>query len=635
MPAFPNPRATATARGQRHLSASSRTAATERGAASNEEKPQIFGPRQTPPPPPLDLLLRRLAAPAMAAAAIVVTSLAPLEALAAALPERASALAASSYPSSTAPPLPTKFRPLRSFSLPRVEQAVLSNGLRVFYVSDVPVAAGGESGGLGTPTARGALLMRGGQRAASPPGVATLATTVQRAGGSVQHPAPGLDERLDDLAAAVEAGAAPDASVVSFECLSEDAAEVLSLVGELVKSPALPADQLSLAKAQVVSALRHRDDSPGAAPGREAARMIYGKGSVFSRNPTVEQVNGIKREDLERYLREWQRPDAAVLTLVGDFGSSSSSSVGGSGSDSSSSSTSKGRATRASATSPSSPQTPSFTAPSSSSAAAKAAFAAAERALGSWAVAEGQPSQPPPIPVSPLADEASWKGKTYLIDRPGLPQASVAFALPGVRLDDDDAPALDLLSGSLNSFGGRLFDGLRTEKGLAYTVSARFDTGQVDHRGLFVAGGSTAKPAEFVQALKQVLREAARDPPAGAELAAAKAEALNSFVFNYADRGSAAARAGAYALLGLPPDYLDVYRARLERVTEAQVAAAARRHLRPDDAVVVVAADAREVKRKGGFLDGEVALPLTVEPVERPSAGVSLMPGGIVVPKAQ
>lgn len=106
-------------------------------------------------------------------------------------------------------------------------------------------------------------------------------------------------------------------------------------------------------------------------------------------------------------------------------------------------------------------------------------------------------------------------------------------------------------------------------------------------------------------------------------------------MFNYADRGSAAARAGAYALLGLPPDYLNEYRVKLEKVTEAQVAAAARKFLKPDEAVVVVAADAREVKRKGGFLDGEVVLPLTVEPVERPSAGVTVMPGGIVVPKPQ
>jgi len=303
--------------------------------------------------------------------------------------------------------------------------------------------------------------MRGGQRAASPLGVATLAATVQRAGGSLKHPVPALDERLDDLVASVEAGAAQDASAVSFECLSEDAAEVLSLVGELVQSPALPNDQLSLAKSQVVSLLRHRDDSPGAAPGREAARMIYGAGSVFARNPTVEQVNAIQRKDLENYLKKWQRPDAAVLTLVGDFGGSG---FGG------------GSKAKSKTSTP--PPPPSFSAPASSSPAAKAAFAAAERALGSWQVAEDQPAQPPPIPTSPLADESSWKGKTFLIDRPGLPQASVVLALPGVRLDDDDAPALDLLSGSLNSFGGRLFDGLRTKRGLAYTVAARFDTGE-------------------------------------------------------------------------------------------------------------------------------------------------------------
>ena len=120
---------------------------------------------------------------------------------------------------------------------------------------------------------------------------------------------------------------------------------------------------------------------------------------------------------------------------------------------------------------------PSFSAPASSSPAAKAAFAAAEKALGSWRVSEASPrtlrrSRPPRWPT-----KSTWKGKTFLIDRPGLPQASVVLALPGVRLDDEDAPALDLLGGSLNSFGGRLFDGLRTERGLAYTVAARFDTG--------------------------------------------------------------------------------------------------------------------------------------------------------------
>lgn len=41
---------------------------------------------------------------------------------------------------------------------------------------------------------------------------------------------------------------------------------------------------------QVLSALEHRNDNPSAIPGRELAKMIYGKGSVFARDPTPEQV---------------------------------------------------------------------------------------------------------------------------------------------------------------------------------------------------------------------------------------------------------------------------------------------------------------------------------------------------------
>lgn len=48
---------------------------------------------------------------------------------------------------------------------------------------------------------------------------------------------------------------------------------------------------------QVLSALEHRNDNPSAIPGRELAKMIYGKGSVFARDPTPEQVRlGVGQE---------------------------------------------------------------------------------------------------------------------------------------------------------------------------------------------------------------------------------------------------------------------------------------------------------------------------------------------------
>ena len=54
--------------------------------------------------------------------------------------------------------------------------------------------------------------------------------------------------------------------------------------------------------------------------------------------------------------------------------------------------------------------------------------------------------------------------QVYLIDRPGLTQASVALGEVGVSLTDPDHYALDVLNDILNSFGGKLFDQIRSRE---------------------------------------------------------------------------------------------------------------------------------------------------------------------------
>ncbi len=52
----------------------------------------------------------------------------------------------------------------------------------------------------------------------------------------------------------------------------------------------------------------------------------------------------------------------------------------------------------------------------------------------------------------------------HLIDRPGLTQATVALGELGVTLLDPDHFALDVLNDILNSFGGKLFDEIRSRE---------------------------------------------------------------------------------------------------------------------------------------------------------------------------
>ena len=52
---------------------------------------------------------------------------------------------------------------------------------------------------------------------------------------------------------------------------------------------------------------------------RELRQLIYGRDSIYARIPTKAQISSITREDLTGFLAKWQRPDAALLGLVGDF----------------------------------------------------------------------------------------------------------------------------------------------------------------------------------------------------------------------------------------------------------------------------------------------------------------------------
>ncbi len=65
-------------------------------------------------------------------------------------------------------------------------QETLPNGLKLFVLEDHEV-----------PLVRGSLLLKGGQHAspADKVGLASITATVQRAGGSIQHPATQLNDR--------------------------------------------------------------------------------------------------------------------------------------------------------------------------------------------------------------------------------------------------------------------------------------------------------------------------------------------------------------------------------------------------------------------------------------------------------
>lgn len=170
-----------------------RTAAKQRG-------PGACQALQSPQAP----AWQRAAAGALAAALSLQAAAAPSLAAAAAAEAAAAAAepaAAAAAPARQPPRLPTAFPPLPPLRLPAYQTATLPSGLRVFLLEDHEV-----------PLVSGTLVMRGGQRASPPDrvGLASIAASVQRAGGSAQHPGAELDAALEAMGASVEAGASAE-----------------------------------------------------------------------------------------------------------------------------------------------------------------------------------------------------------------------------------------------------------------------------------------------------------------------------------------------------------------------------------------------------------------------------------------
>ncbi|KAL3137574.1 hypothetical protein ABBQ38_004857 [Trebouxia sp. C0009 RCD-2024] len=455
--------------------------------------------------------------------------------------------------SSQLPPLPTSFPLLPDIVVQAPQEVRLDNGLRVFLLEDHEV-----------PLVKATLLMKGGARAspADKVGLATISAGVQRAGGSRAHPGNALDEALEVRAASIEGGASGDAIGMGFECLTEDLGEVLGLFNELIQEPALPQEKLALYKSQILNLIAHRNDNTAVIPPRELRKLIYGPDSVFARGPTATQVAGMTQADVAEFLQKWERPDNAVFGMAGDFDS-------------------------------------------------KQAVALLNESLGKWQPAAAQPSTPPPIPSTPIPPQAH-SGRLFLVDRGGQTQASITVGEVGIDLLDPDSFALDVLGDIMNGFGGRLFDELRSKEGLAYSVAGGWNTTPADHVGLFVAGGDTAKPAEFLTALRRVLQDLRTEAPTQKALETAKAQTLNSFVFNFASTNTQLQRILVYSLLGLPQDYLFQYKTGIERVTSEDVRNAAQRHLHPDEQIVVIAADRKAFEADLTQKFGQVEL-LTID----------------------
>jgi zinc protease len=166
----------------------------------------------------------------------------------------------------------------------------------------------------------------------------------------------------------------------------------------------------------------------------------------------------------------------------------------------------------------------------------------------------------------------------------------------------------------LNGFGGRLFNEVRSRQGLAYSVygiwSPRFD-----YPGTFLAGGQTRSEGTvpFIKAILSEIEQLRTTPVTAQELASAKDQVLNSFVFNFQDPGQTLSRLMRYEYFGYPEDFLFRYQQAVKATTIEDVQRVAQKYLQPDKIVTLVVGNASAIQPSLTTLSADVtSLDITI-----------------------
>lgn len=380
------------------------------------------------------------------------------------------------------------------------------------------------------PQIRLRALVRGGVLAEpkGKTGLAELFGEVQRTGGTKTMGGDKVDEMLERWGSSIETRSGEGYGEISGRALVEHFGKVLPIYAEFLMAPAFTQDKVDLAKTHLRSVISRRNDNVQAIARRELNKLIFGKDSPIARQLEYDDVDALTQADLVAFHRKYYRPDAVILAAWGDFQ-------------------------------------------------ADEMKAKLTQAFSAWQAQGPAPSVPAPKLPQPAAS-------VNYIEKKDVEQTFVVMGHLGLRFDDPDYPAVNLLSDILGGgFSSRIFVSVRTTKGLAYGAGG-WMAPAYDRLGSFSFYTST-KPASTAEAIGTMLEEIKKireAPVTDAELRRAKEGYLNSYAFEYDSISKIVNRLAIYDFYGYSTDFNVKLRDAVEKVTKEDILRVAQKHLRPD-----------------------------------------------------
>ncbi len=440
--------------------------------------------------------------------------------------------------------------PLHAFHPQHPKRIQLPNGLIIFLQEDHEL-----------PLIRGTARIRGGSidEPSDKVGLVEIYGEAWRTGGTKGRTGDQLDDFLEAHAAKVETSGRSDFTTISWDCLKENSEDVFKVFLELLREPEFREDKIALAKNQVNTGISRRNDNPFQIAFREAGKLVYGADSPYARVPEYATVAAVARPDLVAWHDRFVHPNNIILGVVGDFDG-------------------------------------------------QRMEAKLRASLETWPKGPDSPKSQPTFPAP--------RPGIYFVAKNDVTASTVQMVDLGIRRDNPDYFALEVFNQFFGgSFSSRLFSNIRSKKGLAYAVGGGVGA-DYDHPGVLrlFLGTKSATTAAAIDAFDDEINTLKTDPATPQELTKAKEAILNSFVFRVDSKEKVLEEQMAYEFYGYPADFLEQYRAGIEKVTQQDVQRVAQKYVHKERLAVLVVGKASDFDKPLSTFGPVTNIDVTIPP---------------------
>ncbi len=424
------------------------------------------------------------------------------------------------------------YGPETPLKAPNVNVSKLENGLTVWLVSEP-----------GFPKISLCLAARGGFAAdpADRPGISSLITrTIDQ--GTASRSARQVAQELQSAGGDLNANATKDSLRVSTSFLSAKRDIGLDVFADVVKAASFPDAEVALAKRNALTELKQQESQPSFLAARAMAKVLFGDTPYHVTSATEASINASTSADLRKVFANRFRPDQAVLVAVGDFESGPM-------------------------------------------------LEAIHKRFDDWKAPASAPSQTPAMPSSSPAHTI------FIVPRAGSVQTTIELGTFGpLRTDADYEAALVANAIYGGTFGSRLTQNIREDKGYTYSPGARLQTYRAAGALITRADVRNAVTGPALNEITYELNRMATTSPTEAELGQAKRFLVGIQAIQLQSRDSVAGELAGLWIDGLSQDEIGAYGRKVSAITGDQVDAAARKYFPAFKSAIVAVGEEKVIR---------------------------------------